>query len=200
MSEPQEFQYRIPRRVAGWRPGSHPGLALGAGQEFVTHMSLFDRPDPRRLDLRASVRSLRHEWLVRVNRQRTSVAVHVVIDVSASMSFGSSRPKLEAAADFVEALGQSAFRVGDALGLIAFDAREREDLHVPAILSRGAGSVMAEMLRNVAPGAAGATGITDAMLPLAGREGLVFLCSDFHWPLEIASPALDLLSHAYVVP
>ena len=42
----------------------------GAGLEFATHLRLFDRPDPRRLDLRASIANLRSEWLVRVNRQQ----------------------------------------------------------------------------------------------------------------------------------
>src|SRR5512141_2004802 len=109
MSAVQEFHYRLPYRVGSQRPGSHPGSSLGAGQEFVSHMSLYDRPDPRRLDLRASLRSLGGDWLVRVNRQRAGVPVHVIADVSASMSFGSRRTKLDVAADFVEALGQSAF-------------------------------------------------------------------------------------------
>ena len=75
MRAPQEFHYRLPTRARGHRPGSHPGLTIGAGQEFVSHVSLYERADPRRLDLRASLRSLRQEWLVRVNRQRAGVAV-----------------------------------------------------------------------------------------------------------------------------
>jgi uncharacterized protein (DUF58 family) len=109
----QAFHYRMPHRVSGQRPGSHRGSSLGAGQEFVTHMNLYDRPDPRRLDLRASVRNLRQEWLVRVSRQRVGVSVQVVVDVSASMDFGARTPKLHVAADFVEALGFSTFRAGD---------------------------------------------------------------------------------------
>ena len=35
---------------------------------------------------------------------------------------------------------------------------------------------------------------------LAGRDGLVFIVSDFHWPLERLSAALDLLAHSTVVP
>ena len=86
-------------------------------------MSLYDRPDPRRLDLRASLRDIRGDWLVRVNRQRAAVPVQVIVDVSASMGFGSPRPKLQVVADFVEALGQSAFRVGDALGMVGVRCR-----------------------------------------------------------------------------
>jgi len=199
----QEFHYRLPRRVGGWRPGSHRGSSLGTGLEFVSHMSLFDRPDPRRLDLRASLRHTGDDWLVRVNRQRVGIPVYVLVDVSPSMSFGAPQTKLQVIADFVEALGQSAFRVGDALGLLAFDDEERPELFMPAMLSRGMGSVMAAQLRawqSRPGGGEGRLGLDDAALYLAGRRGLVFLVSDFHWDLEQASPVLDLLVRAHVVP
>lgn len=200
MSEHREFHYRLPRRIGGWRPGSHRGSSLGAGQEFVSHMRLYDRPDPRRLDLRASLRNIQQEWLVRVNRQQASTPVNAVVDVSASMGFGSRRSKLDIAAEFVEALGQSSFRVGDALGMLAFDSRERTDLFVPAMVSRGIGETMAKLLRNTSGGAGNATGLADAIQHLAGRQGLVFLVSDFHWPLAGLSDALDALVHSFVVP
>jgi hypothetical protein len=195
-----EFHYRLPRRAAGQRPGSHPGSSLGAGQEFVTHMSLYDRPDPRRLDLRASVRSATGDWLVRVNRQRVGITVQALVDVSASMGFGARRNKIDVAADFIESLAHSAARVGDALGMLAFDRRERADLCVPATLSRGLGHAMADSLRgrDLTPG--GIEGLEDALQQLAGREALVFLVSDFHWPLDRLGTALDQLSHAFVVP
>jgi uncharacterized protein (DUF58 family) len=200
MSEHREFHYRLPQRIGGWRPGSHRGSSLGAGQEFVSHMRLYDRPDPRRLDLRASLRNIQQEWLVRVNRQQASIAVHAVVDVSASMGFGSRRSKLHVAAEFVEALGQSTFRVGDALGMLAFDSRERTDLFVPAMVSRGMGETMGTLLRSSTGAAGDAAGLLDAIQHLAGRRGLVFLVSDFHWPLASMSVALDSLVQSFVVP
>jgi hypothetical protein len=208
MDAPLEFHYRIPGRVAGRRPGSHAGSSIGSGQEFVAHMSLYDYPDPRRLDLRASLRSLDERWLVRVNRQRAGIGVRALVDVSASMTFGSRRPKLQVVADFVEALGLSAFRIGDAVGMMAFDDFERSDLFFPARVSRGMGSVMARALltssssSQVRPGrdAASPNGLEVAASHLAGQQGLVFLVSDFHWPLERMSIALDYLAHISVVP
>jgi uncharacterized protein (DUF58 family) len=200
MSEHREFHYRLPQRIGGWRPGSHRGSGLGAGQEFVSHMRLYDRPDPRRLDLRASLRNIQQEWLVRINRQQASIPVHAVVDVSASMSFGSQRSKLDVAAEFIEALGQSTFRVGDSLGMLAFDSRERTDLFVPAMVSRGIGETMAALLGETSGGAGSAAGLVEAMQHLAGRQGLVFIVSDFHWPLAGMSLALDALVHAFVVP
>jgi hypothetical protein len=203
MDAPQEFHYRLPGRVSGQRPGSHPGSNIGAGQEFVTHVSLYDRPDPRRLDLRASLRGLKEEWLVRVNRQRAGASVRAIVDVSASMMFGSQRPKLHVVADFIEALGMSAFRVGVAVGMMAFDEAERPDLFIPARVSRGMGSLMGAALREVRDvGSADGSvdGLEDAASRLAGQQGLVFLVSDFHWPLERLDIALDLMAHAGVVP
>lgn len=200
MSTSREFHYRLPRRSGGWRPGSHPGSSLGAGQEFVSHVSLYDRPDPRRLDLRASLREVRGDWLVRVNRQRVSVPVHVIADVSTSMSFGFPKSKLQVVVDFVAALGDSAFRVGDALGMLAFDAHERSDLFVPPLRSRGAGAVMASMLASCKGAAGGSEGLEEAALHLAGRSGLIFLASDFHWPLDRLDGVLDMLAHSYIVP
>lgn len=207
MDAPQEFHYRLPGRVSGQRPGSHPGSSVGAGQEFVTHMSLFNRPDPRRLDLRASLRTLNEEWLVRVNRQRAGVAVRAIVDVSASMNFGGQRPKLHVVADFLEALGLSAFRVGDAVGMMAFDETERSDLFMPARVSRGMGSIMASAVRAMtspavhdAPVGRAVDGLEEAASHLAGQQGLVFLVSDFHWALEGLNVVLDLLAHARVIP
>lgn len=196
----EEFHYRLPRRFAGHRPGSHPGSSLGAGQEFVSHANLHDRPDPRRLDLRASLRDLRGNWLVRVHRQRVSTPVYAVVDVSASMQFGSPRTKLQVAADFIEALGQSAFRAGDPVGMLAFDSQERTDLFVPAVLSRGAAGLMASALAS-SKGASGTiAGLEQAIQRLAGRSCLIFMISDFHWPLDGLAEVLDSLAKAYVVP
>jgi uncharacterized protein (DUF58 family) len=198
--EPQEFHYRIPRRGGGWRQGSHPGSSLGMGQEFVSHRRLYDWPDPRRLDVRASLRDVRSEWLVRVNRQRISVPVIAIVDVSASMSFGSYGRKLQVAADFVAALGQSAFRVGDPVGMFAFDSHARADLFVPALFSRGMGNLLATMLMNCEASAAGSEGLEEVALHVATRHSLVFLISDFHWPPARLAGVLEILAASYVVP
>jgi hypothetical protein len=200
MQAPAEFHYRLPHRFGGWRPGSHPASTLGAGQEFVSHMSLYDRPDPRRLDLRASLSDIRGVWLIRVNRQRAAVPVQMLVDVSASMAFGSPRSKLHVVADFAESLGQSAFRVGDALGMSGFDSTERTDLFVPALLSRGTGTLISALLRNCVADGRGMEGLAEAARRHAGRSALIFIISDFHWPLDRLEAVLDLLAHAYVVP
>lgn len=207
--QPREFHYRLPATFGGQRPGAHRGSSLGAGQAFAAHRRLFDYPDPRRIDLRASLRDVRGDWLVRIQRQRVAVPVHAVVDVSASMHFGAQRSKLDVVADFIEALGHSAFRTGDALGLLAFDHGQRDDLYMPARHSRGAGLLMAGRLRGCEAESAyqhdrthqqTARALQRAIAPLAGRQGLVFLVSDFHWPLEPLHGVLAQLAPACVVP
>jgi hypothetical protein len=59
---------------------------------------------------------------------------------------------------------------------------------------------MATLLRNSTGGAGDAAGLLDAVQHLAGRRGLVFLVSDFHWPLTRLGEALDSLVQSFVVP
>ncbi|MDR1967954.1 MAG: MxaS protein [Burkholderiaceae bacterium] len=205
MDRIDEFHYLLPRRFGGWRPGAQRGRSQGSGQEFAAHRRLFDHPDPRRLDLRASVRAGRNEWLVRIQQLRVAIAVHLVVDVSASMLFGAGRRKLDVVADFADTLGYSAFRAGDSLGMLAFDQRPRDDLSLPARHVRGNGSLMARMLRDCravgsAPRGDMLAGLRHATERLVGRDGLVFLASDFHWPLDALGEVLDQWAPACVVP
>ena len=63
--------------------------------------------------------------------------------------------------------------------------RERTDLFVPPMLSRGIGSVMASLLRQCASAARRRRGARRGRAASApGAHGLIFLVSDFHWPLE----------------
>lgn len=193
------FHYKVEGRAGGRRPGAHAGRASGAGHEFLAHARLFDHPDPRRLDLRASLRAGGDEWLVRTHRQRAAVSLHAVVDVSASMACGTPR-KLDIAATFVESIGSSAFKTGDAAGLCAFDGAARADLYRPAHLSRSTGPALGALVRAAAPAATPGCGLLAALQPLSGRQAMVFLISDFHWPLALMADALDLLASAWVVP
>lgn len=193
------FHYQIDGRAAGRRPGSHAGRTGGSGNEFLAHARLFDHPDPRRLDVHASLRAGADEWLVRLYRQRAAVTLLAVVDVSASMACGVPR-KCDVAADFVASMGDSAFSTGDMAGMLAFDSAARDDLFRPPRHSRVIGQDMALQLRAAVPGGTAGCGVLATLQPLAGREAMVFLVSDFHWPLEQVAAALDLLVQAWVVP
>ncbi len=198
-----EFIYRLPGSVGGNRPGAHRSNSRGAGMNFVSHAKLMDQPDPRRLDLRASLSSIQRDWLVRVNQQRASITASVIVDVSASMHFGAGQNKLQVAADFLLALGFSAGGLGDAVGLQAFDSVQREDLAMPARFGRGLGQIMAESIRSCSPSSpnrASLDALSRCVESVAGQSALVFIVSDFHWPLQQLDRQLDPLSGALVVP
>ena len=194
------FFYRIPGRSGAHRPGAHQASTNGAGNAFHSHARLFDLPDPRRLDVRASLRAGRGEWLVRAYRQRAAISLRLVVDVSASMQVGAPLRKLDIAARIAESAAHSAFGMGDKVGMLAFDAAHREDLYFPAMHSRGAGQQMRLAIAACNPGRAAGCGLVETARQLAGRRELVFLISDFHWPLAVMAEAMDMLSHAWVVP
>ena len=144
----EEFVYRLPASMAGIRPGAHRGQGRGAGMNFAAHVRLFDQPDPRRLDLRASICDVSRQWLVRTYVQPTAINVHIVLDMSASMHFGTPG-KISVAADFIKSLGVSAHAYGDAISLLPFDNTFREDLYMPPRRGRAVGALMADSILNV---------------------------------------------------
>ena len=176
---------------------------------FAAHARLFDQPDPRRLDLRASICDVGGEWLVRTYVQPTAITVHVVLDMSASMRFGTPG-KITVAADFIKSLGVSAHGYGDAISLLPFDDVFREDLYMPPRRGRAVGALMADNILDVRasntspdPGRAQAapeTALEAAVSRLEGASGMVFLVSDFHWPLDNLDKMLDRLSTTRVIP
>lgn len=212
MSGMEEFVYRIPGKAMSGKPGAHRSNSRGPGLAFANYVRLIDHPDPRRLDLRASLKDVKRDWLIRATRQTSTVGIQVIADVSGSMRFGTTRSKLHIAADFLESLGYSAFRYGDALGMLAFDSTLREDLHLPGRTGRGAGNAMAQSLREQCSTSAqsihaATTGqvitaetLLDCALHVSHGSSLVFLISDYHWPLDVLEPFLEQLSHLLVVP
>jgi len=196
----REVHYRVGAPVLGHFPGHHRSTRGNSGFEFRGHASLLDAPDPRRLDLQASLRDPFGDWRVRIYSQRKAVPVTVVADLSASMAFAGRVPKLAVLADFVESLSISAWRTGDSFGFIGCDAAPRADLLQPQTRARGAGSEVARRLRALQPEGRDARGLLAAPRHLGRQRALVFLVSDFHLPPELITAVLDGLSAHEVVP
>jgi uncharacterized protein (DUF58 family) len=201
-----EFLYKIPGITDGHRPGAHRSRSRGAGMAFAAHARLFDYPDPRRIDLHASLSSLHRDWLVRTSQQHSAVVVKAVVDVSASMRFGTRQSKLAVVADFLHALGYSTHRSGDSVSLMAFDHVFRDDLYIPARSGRGMGDFMAKtIIASTASDSPSSSpdnlaGLAECVDRIAGASGLAFLVSDFHYRLDHLAPILDRLGDQLVVP
>ena len=195
-----EFHYRVPWRAGNLRPGHHGGTRHGSGLEFSGHVPLLAAPDPRRIDPRASLADPFGRWLVRRYRQRASIAVYLLADLSASMGFTGHHRKMDVLADFAQALSHSVYRAGDAFGFIGCDSRVRTELLLPATHARGAGLDAAAAIRRLQTGGNSAAGLAQAACYLARSRSLVFLASDFHLPLSLLDAVLDALGHHVVIP
>lgn len=199
----REVHYRITRPATGQVPGHHRSTRGHSGFEFRGHASLLNAPDPRRLDLFASLRDPFNDagnWLVRVYSERLSIPVQVVADLSASMGFEGERRKLEVLADLTESLAWSAWRTGDAFGFIGCDTAVRRDWLQAPTRSRGVGGPLAQRLRALQPDGTSARGLLDAHRHLGRQRALLFLVSDFHGPLDDIARVLDSLSTQELVP
>jgi hypothetical protein len=196
----REFHYRIGAPVLGHFPGHHRSTRGESGFEFRGHASLLDAPDPRRLDLHASLRDPFGNWIVRVHSQRKSIPVVMLADLSASMSFEGGHRKQHVVADFAESLAWSAWRTGDSFGFIGCDSVVRNDLLVPQTRSSGRGTVLARALRALPLQGRSADGLLRAHEHLPRQRSLVFLVSDFHFPVSRLQLLLASLAHHDVVP
>ena len=196
----QEFHYRVGAPARGGFPGHHRSKRGESGFEFRGHASLLDAPDPRRLDLHASLRDPFGNWIVRVYSQRKAVPVTLVADLSASMGFEGARRKLDVVADFAESLAWSAWRTGDSFGFVGCDEAVRQELLLPQTRSRAAGSVLAQALRRLAPEGRSARGLQAAPRHLSRQRSLVFLVSDFHLPTAEIAALLAGFAHHELVP
>jgi hypothetical protein len=194
------FQYEISRPAAGHSPGHHKSPHAGGGLEFRGHTPLLGAPDARRIDLLASLKDPFEQWMVRTYRQRSSIALYVLSDLSASMGARSVPRKLDSVADFIESAAYSAYRTGDAFGFIGADECLREDFFLPATRTPAAGAALSAKVRAFAPQGTSARGLLQAVSWLPPRRCLVFLVSDFHLPLPLLRSTLDSLARHQVIP
>jgi uncharacterized protein (DUF58 family) len=195
-----EIHYSARWPAMGHFPGAHRSPRGDSGFEFRGHAPLHDAPDPRRLDLHASLRDPYGHWLVRVYSQRKAMPVVMVADLSASMAFEGEQRKLDVVADFTESLAWSAWRTGDRFGFIGCDDGVRSDFLLPPTRARAMGSPLARALRDLRAEGRSARGLLAAADHLGRQRALVFLLSDFHLPLETVDAVLGSLAAHEVVP
>jgi uncharacterized protein (DUF58 family) len=196
-----EFHYPIRWRSFRVHPGHHRSSQTGGSDEFYGHAPLMAYPEPRHIDVHATLHDPFGQFMVRVFRQRSSVPVQVVADVSASMGFGAGSGKLARIADFCAAAAYSAFRTGDPFGFLACDTELRWDLHLPLRWYKGLPEEFRTTLSAFDPaGRSSAEGLCAAAAQLGRQRSLVFLISDFHLSPDDTTRVLDAFVHHDVVP
>lgn len=206
---PQEFYYHLGWRARGVHPGIHPTRTSGGNADFQSYVPFMENPNPRRIDLRATLRTVPRQLMSRAYHERSAVAVYTVLDLSASMRFSGNSDKFKLVADITASTAWSAMRSGDSFGLVACDNTVRSDLFEAPTYRLGlAEEVRAKLLafQQVSNSADKTTSpLTSRALPLAAQQlrqkrSLVFLISDFHLPDVLISQTLTSLSPHDVVP
>ncbi|HEX5121981.1 MAG TPA: DUF58 domain-containing protein, partial [Rhodanobacteraceae bacterium] len=193
-------EYRVRWKTSSLRPGAFRGLHAGAGDRIRASVPLHENADPRRIDVRATLRDPFGGIWVRELEQNSALKVVVLADVSASMGYVGRYDKREQLRRIVLALARSAFRNGDAFGFHAASDVPHDALAMPARVDRGAGDWIARKLARFTPSGDNARGLIKVIPRMPHRRALVFLVSDFHWPERDITDVMRGLVHHAVVP
>lgn len=202
MTDASDFyvEYRVRWKTSGLRPGAFRGMHAGAGDRIRGSIPLHAHADPRRLDLRATIRDPFGGVWVREFEQNSALKVVVIADVSASMGYVGRYDKLDQLRRAAVAIAQTAWRNGDAFGFFAAHETPERSLTLPVRVNRGAAAWLDRQLSTFVPSGRSALGLERLVPQLPHRRALVFVVSDFLWPDGDAERLLHALAHHAVVP
>lgn len=183
----------VRRRVESLVPGEHRTPSVGAGTELAQIRPYQPGDDVRQMDWNVTART--REPHVRVHVGERALTTWLVLDTSASMTFGTAqRRKADVAEGVALALGHVATRRGNRLGVIAVGAGEPQ-LLAPRQGRPGLLGLLATLRAEPEPDGAGATGLAGALTKLravARARGLVVVVSDFRGPTDWSQPLRSL--------
>lgn len=178
------IHYNVGWKPSGQKPGAKRGLSAGIGDQLRAKVLLRDHPDPRRLDLRASMRDPFERLWVRDFYLNTSLKVVVLLDASASMAYVGTVNRLKVAEDITIALAISAYRSGDAFGVFAANAQLIKSVTLPPRINKSAWLWVQQQMAKLQPSGESAEGLLRAIPQLPQRRSLVFVVSDFRWKMD----------------
>ena len=175
----------IGRRIRGLVPGEFRAHELGGGTELAQVRPYEPGDDVRRIDWNVTARMpMPH---VRVHVPERSLTTWLVLDESASMTFGTAdRRKADVAEGVALAIGHLSTRHGNRLGVLAFGG-PADRRTAPRGGRAGLLAALAARPAGIEPGAEVGTSPVAALRFLAGSEargGLVVLVSDFRGPRD----------------
>lgn len=199
-TEIKEFSYHINWRSRGRHSGSHSSTQRGMGMEFRGHTTLLSYPDPRRIDIRQTMRDPLEQVYVRIFNQKSATPVFAIADLSGSMSFGNTQSKIALSSQIANSIAMSATNNSDPFGFIGFDDIVREDWLCTQSFRVHQALELTSLLKDFQPDQVGSAGLRDVNRFLSRERALVFLISDFHMPLSELEESLSLLMQHQVVP
>lgn len=194
------LHYRVRWKPAGTHPGASGGVQAGNGDQLRALVQLRDHPDPRRLDLRATLRDPLERLWVRDFHLNTALKLVVLMDLSASMGYVGQVHRMDVARDIAAHLALAAWKSGDAFGLFGANETPRRDALLPPRVNRGAWLWVHKHFSQVQPSGSSAAGMHALVSQLPKRRALVCVISDFRWPEGQLEKLLKSLAHHDVVP
>ena len=176
--------------VEGFVAGLHRSPYKGFSVEFMSYRPYMPGDDLMRLDWKLFARTDR--YYIKEFEDETNTSVHILVDVSASMSYGSGSVSKRTYASYLAAsLAYLVVRQRDGVGMTFFDDQIRE--HIPPRSTRGHLHTLLDFLASVPGGTR--TEMGKPLHELAERHrrrGFVILISDL---LDDASSIMDGLRH-----
>ena len=168
------------RRVENLVPGEHLTPQVGAGTELAMIRPYFPGDDVRHIDWNVTARlQVPH---VRVHVGERALTTWLVLDASASMTFGTAdRRKADVAGGVALALGHVASRRGNRLGVVSFGGESPRVMR-PRQGRLGLLQLLAELRAEGEDEGTGATSLGSALTGVAAvarARGLVVVVSDF---------------------
>lgn len=182
----RRLQLDVARRLDGLLHGDHLGHLPGPGTEPGEARTYVPGDDVRRIDWAVTARA--GDVHVRTPVAERELETTVVVDLTPSMSFGTSRTeKREVAVVLTAALAHLAHGPGDRVGAVVLSDRVRR---VPARPGRDAELALLHVLRSARPADTATTAAAGPTLSeglhlaasTTGRRGLVVVVSDLIEP------------------
>jgi uncharacterized protein (DUF58 family) len=182
----------IGRRVEGMLAGDYRSALLGSGTELAQVRPYVTGDDPRHIDWNVTARTGQPH--VRVQLAERVMVTWLVLDTSASMTFGTAdRRKADVAEGVALAVGHVATRRGNRLGIVTFGGADPQS--APPRQGRlGLMGLLVALRASDEPGS-GATSLGDAFRRagrLARQRSLVVVVSDFRGPPDWRRSLLQL--------
>lgn len=175
--------------VIGNLAGAHKSPLSGFAVEFAGHREYVWGDDPKYIDWRLFF--TRDKYFIKQFEMETNLVCHFVLDISASMRYGSdAQQKLAYASQMLVTLGYAVVKESDKVSLATFDEQVRGVVPpsnaMPQIIR------MTELLDQSQPVAK--TRMAECLTELAGRmrrREIVMIFSDFFTDLDALEVALQ---------
>jgi uncharacterized protein (DUF58 family) len=181
-------------------PGAHAGKIVGSGQLFKHHTPLISSPDPRHIDLRASVLDPFGQFFVKTFQQQSRLDIFLLADLSASMGYQGQYSKQQILIDCLLSIAKSAHAIGDRFGFVGCGKNIDPKLLIsPANLQQGRVAELANVLKKITLKGQ-AESLLQAANYLPSRSSLVFLLSDFYMPTHKIQQQMQRLNQHTVIP